>query len=187
MATSAERRLNRFTIQTTRPESHPHPRLKDAMFCIDGERLDTLHPELGQLISPLCRQKTWPDDPGRIDEAVAQLLCEAGPGMREGRRPLLVEVCGCCGALGAKIQMDGDVVVWSDFMVDENDETLPFDGAGARPDAPIPVPIGPYRFDRGEYEAAIRQASSPIKDIMRQANGSRRRRAAHGAPTIGLG
>ena len=71
-------------------------------------------------------------------------LGEPDPILEErGRAAVLTCTCRCygCGGAAARITIeDDDVVTWSDFRL-ANSDTL--------------VPIGPFRFDRAAYEAAI--------------------------------
>jgi hypothetical protein len=59
-----------------------------------------------------------------------------------GRAAVLTCTCGCygCGGAAAYVTIDDETVIWSDFR-EANSDTV--------------IPIGPFRFDRRAYEAAI--------------------------------
>lgn len=86
-------------------------------------------------------------DPDRLLRADSPLL--PGPAPRD----VVLRCCGCgeagCGALVARLRLDGDEVVWDRFRDgtdNEDDPGRPMDELGA------------IRFGRAQYEAEVRRA-----------------------------
>jgi len=83
------------------------------------------------------------------DQAVAKLLGEAPADLAPNRVALYVcPECGdlACGAITAAIIFESDSVVWSDLAWENG-----LDDASAR----RCYDIGPFRFERSEYERAL--------------------------------
>jgi hypothetical protein len=94
------------------------------------------------------------------DEAVARLLLDAPPDLRDGRNSLLVcELCGDqgCGVISAVIERDGNAIVWRDF-VSQSPDPADLDSGWYTPFANVP----PMRFEESAYREtllAMRQAA----------------------------
>lgn len=81
--------------------------------------------------------------PGLVAPPSRHWLGRPDPGWTEAGRAVVMD-CGCgeweCGGVLARIEVDRDVVRWSDFRG-------PRDGA--------PIAVGPFTFAREQYEAAL--------------------------------
>ena len=97
-------------------------------------------------------------DPVENNEAVRRLLLEGPADLPSGRRSLYVcPECGDlgCGAISLVVERAGDKIVWRDFGYENNYE------AAVRAEGYEGV--GPFVFDRADYERVIRQALGPDK------------------------
>jgi hypothetical protein len=89
------------------------------------------------------------------DQIVSRLLVESEPAS-DDRVPLYVcPECGdlACGALTAKVERDGNDIVWSDFAYETGLDLDPPDL-----NRPVFADVGPYRFAVSKYEPVIRAA-----------------------------
>jgi len=121
-------------------------------FVVDGEPLRTilLRSERGGLAADLIPVLVW-DWP--IDRDVDTLLGRREPELGDGRVSLYVcPECGDlgCGAVTAVIERDGGSVRWRDLAYQNDYE--PLDDELRLRD------VGPFSFDRNEYEAMLEGA-----------------------------
>jgi hypothetical protein len=87
------------------------------------------------------------------DRTVSRLLVESEPAADDRVSLYVCPECGDlgCGALTAKIERDGDYIVWRDFAFETG---LDIDPPGLNRSEFADV--GPYRFAMSEYEPVIR-------------------------------
>jgi hypothetical protein len=88
------------------------------------------------------------------------LLGSPSPRLSKGGRAVVL-CCGCgaweCGGLLALVEVDDGVVTWSDF---QTPYSLDYIAEHPGQDLPIDLSLeglGPFRFARAEYEAALRR------------------------------
>ena len=114
-------------------------------FVIDGK---SLYPTFGDLITPFGWVTT---DIAQKD--IDRFLLKEPADFPNNRRSIYVcAECGDlgCGAVSAIIEENGDHIIWRDFGYQNNyDESLYLENY---------VDIGPFAFDRRDYERAIKSA-----------------------------
>ena len=116
---------------------------------VDGQPLSGVAGRRGDLVSVLG----WGTHASQ-DSVVARLLGDAPAPLPDGRQPLYVcAECGDveCGALTVVIEKSGNEIVWRDFDYETGMDIDPPDL-----DRPAFADVGPFRFARADYEAAIR-------------------------------
>jgi hypothetical protein len=88
-------------------------------------------------------------------------LDQPDPRLTKGRWSV-VYTCSCgdweCGALMARIRIDDDLVAWSDFLSPHELDLLAEDPRRATQVVGARRRLGPYRFDRTQYESALGSA-----------------------------
>jgi hypothetical protein len=124
-------------------------------FLIDGKSLSDHSASLGyDLVSVLARE--W--IPEERERSVRRLLLAEPADFPNNRRSLLVcSECGDlgCGALSISIDITEGEVTWADFGYQNNyDEEIWAKGLGE---------LGPFRFDRSQYENALAGAMTILR------------------------
>ncbi len=117
-------------------------------FVVDGQSLSAL---VGDQIS--CLGWFVPDE---NTKAVRRLLLEEPADLPDNRRSLYVcPECGDlgCGAISLVVEPLGDKIIWRDFGYENNYE--------AKVRAEGFEDLGPFIFNRSEYEKVIKQALNP--------------------------
>ena len=138
--------LSRLKVEWKRREGGGGRTQRDFLdFVVDGQSLSEL---LGDHISCLG----WLDAEQNA-EAVGRLLLKESPDLPNNRNTLYIcPECGDigCGAVSLVVEWVGDNVVWRDFGYENNYEEIVHTEGFEE--------VGPFTFDRAEYEEAIRQA-----------------------------
>lgn len=117
-------------------------------FVVDDQSLSSV---VGDQIS--CLGWLAPDENAK---AARRLLLEEPADLPDNRRALyLCPECGDidCGAVTLVVERDGGKIIWRDFGYENNYEGV------VHPEGFEEV--GPFAFDRGEYERVIKQAVEP--------------------------
>lgn len=121
-------------------------------FVIDGQPLSAI---VGDQIS--CLGWFVPDENAK---AARRLLLEEPADLPDNRRSLYVcPECGdlACGAVSLVVEPVGNKIIWRDFGYENNHE------AEVRADGL--EDLGPFVFNRTEYENVIKQAIDPERNL----------------------
>ena len=119
-------------------------------FTVDGVSLEET---LGARQLDLIGILGWGDGNYQV-VLIDQLLLRPGPTMAPARQLLYVcSECGDigCGAITAEVSISGNEIVWSSFGFENNYDSSMSDFESYRT-------VGPFRFDRDQYGAAVRDA-----------------------------